>query len=283
MKKVAVVILNYKVKDYTLACIRSVRKSSYPNIEIIVVDNNSQDDLEKEISGFREVKFIQAHANLGYTGGNNLGIKQALKDNADYVFILNPDTEVKPDCIQRLIVGMVNEGVAVAGSKILFADHKTIWFAGGIMDLANVLHGHRGVDEKDKGQYEVASETDYVTGGAMMVRSDVFQKIGFLDDRYFMYYEDSDFCFRAKKAGFKIFYFPSAVIYHENAKSAGLGSPFQDYFITRNRMLFAAKFLSLRIQLALLREAVRNIKIPARRLALLDYLLSNYGKGSFLK
>lgn len=283
MKKAAVVILNYRVKKETLVCVKSVQKSDYPNIQIIVVDNNSQDGLVQEINQISDIKFIQSLENLGYSGGNNLGIRAALKNDADYVFILNPDTEVKPDCIHKLIIGMVNTKAGIGGPKILFPDKKTIWFAGGIMDLNNVLNRHRGVDEKDVGQYDEIMETDFVTGAAMMVRSDVFEKIGLFDEKYFMYYEDSDFCLRAKKIGFKIFYFPSAVVYHENAKSAGLGSPFQDYFITRNRMLFASKFLPLRTRLALLREAIKNIKIPARRRALADYLLGNYEKGSFLK
>lgn len=283
MVKVAVVILNFKVCKETLKCVNSVIKSDYQKMEIIVVDNNSGDDIEKEIKGMEGVLFIQSKGNLGYTGGNNLGINKALENGADYIFILNPDTEVEKNTISSLVVGAEKEQAGISGPKILFSDKETIWYAGGILDLANVLGRHRGVDEKDKGQYDKIEKTEFVTGGAMFVKSDVFKKIGLFDEKYFMYLEDSDFCYRAKRAGFKILYNPKAVIYHENAKSAGLGSSLQDYFITRNRMLFAAKFLPFRTKFALLREAFKNILNSVKRLALFDFLMGNFGKGSFIR
>jgi GT2 family glycosyltransferase len=281
MKKVGVVVLNYKVKDLALKCLESVKKSSYKNLEIYLVDNDSKDGIEEEVNG-KDIIFIQTGDNLGYTG-NNVGIKRALKDRCELVFILNPDTEITKDTIANLVTGMDKHSADIANPKILFADKKTIWFAGGIFDLANVLGSNRGVDQKDKGQFDEDWEIELGTGAALMVKKEVFEKIGFLDEKYFLYYEDSDFCFRAKKAGFKIYYLPKAVVYHENAKSTGLGSPLQDYFITRNRMLFASKFLPLRTRFALLREALRNLKNPTRRLALWDYLNDNFGKGSFIK
>lgn len=281
MKKVAVVILNFKVKNETINCIQSLKKSEYKNLDIIVVDNNSCDGLAQEIQKIDGVSFISNNKNLGYTGGNNIGIKKALSNNADYIFILNPDTLVDKNAIGSLLSTAERENAAIVGPKILFSDKKTIWYAGGTLDLANVLGRHRGVDEKDNGQYKKIEETDNVTGGAMFVKREVFEKIGLFDDKYFLYYEDSDFCYRAKKAGFKLFFDPFAIIYHGNAKSTGLGSSLQDYFITRNRMLFAAKFLSWRTKFALLREALRNIKKPARRLALIDFLFDNLGKGSY--
>lgn len=282
MKKVAVVIVNYKVKDKTLKCISSVEKSSYKDIQIIVV-NNCEDNFEEEIKKFPEVIFIQSNQNTGYTGGNNAGIKRALKMGADFVFILNPDTEIERNTIDKLLEVSERTGAGIVGPKVLFDDRKTIWFAGGIFDKANVLGQHRGVDEKDNGQYDEEIETDYVTGGMMFITAGVFKKIGFFDEQYFLYYEDSDFCTRAKKAGFKLIYAPSAVVYHTNAQSTGLGSPLQDYFQTRNRMLFASKFLPFRTRFALLRESVRNLNMPTRRLAFFDFLIGNLGKGSFLK
>jgi GT2 family glycosyltransferase len=281
--KVGVVILNYKVKDKTLACIKSVQDSDYKHIDIIVVDNNSQDGLDEAIKTIKGVDYIQTGKNLGYTGGNNRGIKKALQKDIDYIFIINPDAKVDEWAISFLVDAMQDEEIGIAGPKILFEDKKTIWFAGGKLDLDNVLGSHRGVDEEDKGQYDVEEETQFVTGGAMMVRREVFEKVGLLDERYFLYYEDSDLCMRAQKAGYKIMYIPSAVVYHENAKSTGLGSPLQDYFITRNRLLFAHKFLSFRTRFALYREAIRNLKMPVRRQALWDYMTRNLGKGSLDK
>ncbi len=282
MQKVAVVILNYKVADLTVKCIQSVLKSTYKSLEIIVVDNNSGDGVEEKISNFPGLIFIQTGNNLGYAGGNNIGIKKALAQNADFVLVLNPDTTVLSDTIEKLVTGLEENNGDLASPKVYFNSPKQIWFAGGKFDRANVLGSHIGVNEKDQGQYDNVKESDFLTGAAFFVKAEVFKKIGFFDERYFLYYEDSDFSFRARKAGFKLLYLPLAIVYHDNAKSTGLGTSLQDYFITRNRMLFAKKFLPFRTQVALVREAWRNRKIPARKLALKDFLMGKFGKGSFI-
>ncbi len=282
IKKIGVVILNFKVKDLAVECIKSIQKSTYSKIEIIVVDNNSQDGLEESLP--KGVEFLQTGANLGYTGGNNNGIKKALEMGADYIFVINPDAEITPSTIKNLVEFAEDhpEG-GIFGPKVLFADKKTLWFAGGQFDLANVLGSHRGVDQKDQGQYDKPEQTQYVTGGAMFIRAEVLSQVGLFDEQYFMYYEDSDLCYRAHKKGWELWYVPTAVVYHGNGKSAGLGSPLQDYFITRNRMLYAKKFLSLRTQFALFREALRNFGNPVRRMAFVDFMTGNLGKGSFIK
>lgn len=280
MKKVAVIILNFKIKDQTLLCINSVKKSSYKNLEIIVVDNDSKDQIEDDLKKNPLVTFIQTGENLGYAGGNNIGIKKALENKADYVFILNPDTKVKVDAIEILIERAEKNNAQIVCPKIYFAGSKIIWFAGKKFDLANVLASHIGVDEEDKGQYDQDKEIEDVTGAAMLVSKEVFEGIGLFDERYFLYYEESDFAFRAKENKFKFMYIHEAVVFHKNAQSTGLGSPLQDYFITRNRMLFASKFLPFRTQFALIREGIRNIRNPMRRLALFDFLMGKFGKGS---
>src|SRR3989344_6681174 len=281
MVKVSVVILNFKVKRDSLECIESVQKSDYKNVKLIVVDNNSEDGLSGAIND-KSIEFIQNDQNLGFTGGNNIGVKKALEQGADYIFILNPDAVVEEDTISNLVREAQNYSIDIVGPKVLFADRKTIWYAGGIFDKKNVLGSHKGVNEKDQGQYEKSEVTDYVTGAALFVRSEVFKKIGLFDDRFFLYYEDADFCIRAKRVGFSIMYIPSAKVYHKNAKSTGLGSSLQDYFITRNRMLIAYKFLPFRTRFALLRESLRNLGSPVRRLAFFDFLMGKFGKGSFL-
>lgn len=279
MKKVAVIILNFKVTVDTIECINSVQKSDYKNIQIIVVNNSLNDGLEDEIKKFSEVTFIQNKENLGFTGGNNVGIKYALISGADYIFILNPDTIIDKSCIS-ILVKNINDG-DILGPKIFFYKSHKIWYAGGILDKLNVIGKHRGVDEEDIAQYESIEETDYVSGAALFTKKEVFESIGFFDENYFLYYEDSDFCLRAKKAGFKILYIPKAVVYHKNALSTGLGSPLQDYFITRNRLLFAFKFLSIRTKFAIFREALKNIFNSTRRLAFFDFIIGNLGKGSY--
>ena len=125
MAKVAVIILNYQLKNDTLEAVYSVLQSDFTGIEIIVVDNNSEDGIEEEIKKIRGVKFIQIGSNLGYTGGNNLGIRYAINVGSDYIFILNPDTVVKKDTIRYLLSASENENAGVVGPKILFNDKKT--------------------------------------------------------------------------------------------------------------------------------------------------------------
>lgn len=280
MVNVAVVILNYNLKKQTLACIESVKRAKYPALKIIVVDNNSKESIEEDIKKLG-VDFIQSGKNLGYSGGNNLGIQKALDLGVEYILVLNPDTTVNSDCIRNL-VGMAEKNKSqVVGPKIYFAGSNTIWFAGGKFDKLNVIGKHIGVDEEDKGQFNNIQEVDFITGAAILVKSEVFRQIGLFDEKYFLYYEDADFCFRAKNAGFKVLYAPSSVVYHQNAQTTGLGSSLQDYYITRNRMLFASKFLPLRTRFALFREGLKNLGNPIRRKAFLDFLVSNFGKGNF--
>ncbi len=280
MKSVGVVILNFKVKEYTLECIKSVKNSTYKNIKIIAVDNNSEDGIGEILQFNKDLIFIQNKENTGFTGGNNLGIKKALELGMDYILVLNPDTTVEKNAIEILVEALDDNDAGIVCPKILLEDRETIWFAGKDLDLLNVLGNHRGVDKKDEGGFESMEETD-ATGAAMMVKKEVFDKIGLFDERYFLYYDDSDFSFRAKKGGFKILYIPKAKVYHANGRSTGLGSPLQDYYITRNRMLFASKFLPLRTRFALFREVLKNIGKPARRLALWDFLIGNFRKGSY--
>ncbi|RJQ27897.1 glycosyltransferase family 2 protein [Candidatus Parcubacteria bacterium] len=282
-KDVAVVILNYGHKEQTIECVQSVQKSTYKNLIIIVVDNEQNSGLFLQLQETPNVIFIQNKSNTGYTGGNNLGIKKAISLNVNYIFVLNPDTLIDVNAIKNLVIAANQEGVGIVGPKILFEDKKTIWYAGGFFDKANVLGYHRGLDEVDEGKYDSIDDVDYITGAAMLIKVEVIKKVGLFDEKYFLYYEDSDYCWRVKTSGYKIIYVPKAVIYHKNAQSTGLGSPLQDYFITRNRLLFASKFLSFRTKFALLREAVKNLNNCNRRKALIDFLIGNLGKGSLIR
>lgn len=281
--KVIVVILNYKTKELILKCLKSIFKSDYKNFQVVIVDNNSNDGLEYEIKKFSEVFYIQNNQNLGYTGGNNIGIKKALESHAEYIFILNPDTTILKNTISELVKGLEKYNAGIVTPKIYFDQSKIIWYAGKEMDLENVLASHIGVNQKDQGQFDKDLEILDVTGAAVLIKREVVERIGLFDERYFLYYEESDLSFRAKKANFKLMYIPSAIVFHKNAQSTGLGSALQDYFITRNRMLFASKFLPFRTRFALFREGIRNLKNKARRMAFIDFLLGKFGKGSFLE
>ncbi|MEM4230386.1 MAG: glycosyltransferase, partial [Candidatus Pacearchaeota archaeon] len=161
---------------------------------------------------------------------------------------------------------------------------KVIWFAGGKMDWQNVIGLHIGVDEIDKGQFEKISEIDFASGACMLIKSDVFKKIGKFDERYFLYYEDSDFCQRAKKTQYKIIYNPKAILWHKNAGSTGgSGSELQDYYLTRNRLLFGMKYAPYKSKLALLKESISLLAKGRKwqKRGVKDFYFGNFGKGSF--
>jgi GT2 family glycosyltransferase len=278
MKKVGVVVLNYKLKKEVDRALKSVFDSKEVELEVVLVDNDSDDGVSELTEKYPKLHFIQSGSNKGFSGGNNIGIKMILDLGCEYILLLNPDAWVDKYAIRNMVQCAEDSGPVIIGPKIYFPDGKTILYAGGILDTKNVLGSHRGVDEIDDGRFDDVSETDYVTGGVMFIDSKIFKKIGLLDERYFLYYEDADFCYRAKQAGFKVLYYPKAIAYHESGKATGIGSPLQDYYITRNRMLFSKKFLPNRTTIALLREGIRNWSNRSRRKAMVDFLIGKYGK-----
>jgi GT2 family glycosyltransferase len=300
--KIVIVVLNYNTKKEILDCLDSVSelKKNGHEISVLVVDNASTDGSSRTISKkFPQIPLIQNNKNLGFAGGNNIGIKKELESNPDGVLVLNPDTIVDQNLILELVkVARSDPKIGIIGPKIYFYPGrefhknryekaelgKVIWYAGGKIDWNNVLASHKGVDEVDHGQYEKEEETDFVSGAAMFVKREVFKKIGFLDERYFLYLEDLEFCQRAKQAGFKIVFAPQALVWHKNAAAAQVGSALQDYFITRNRLLFGLKYASSRVKFALIRQAISFLfgASQTKKKAVLDFFTLNFGKGSFI-
>lgn len=302
MKKIFVVILNFNGKDNTLVCLRSLAKvklNKNTDLATVVVDNGSEDDSVQAIrKEFPKVIIIENQKNLGFTGGCNEGARVALKSGGDYVLFLNNDTLVHKDLIKNLLSAAENDSVGGVVPKIYFEKGyefnknkykvvelgKVIWYAGGIMDWENLIGKNVGVDEVDRGQFDVSAETEIATGCCFMVRSDVLSKVGLYDDKYFLYYEDADLSQRIKNAGFKIIYEPKAILWHKNAESSGgSGSDLQDYYISRNRMLFGTVYAPLKTKIALFRESLKLLKNgrPRQKKGVCDFYLRRFGKGSF--
>lgn len=294
--KIAIIVLNYNGRKDTLECVQSLAKvkKDYFQVEIIVVDNGSGDDSAKALSKLDNIDLILNDQNLGYSGGNNVGIKKALSKNANFIFILNNDTLVDKNILVNLVHGasfgdIISPKIYFAGGFEFHKERygnkdqgKVIWYAGGKIDWPNIIGRHLGVDEVDKGQFGKRREIDLATGAALFIKRQVFEKIGFFDEKYFLYLEDMDFCVRAKKAGFKIIFEPGAIVWHKNASSSGgSGSPLQDYYITRNRLLFALRHAPLKTKFALLRHILSQARDPIKRKALIDFLTLNLGKGSY--
>lgn len=295
-KKIAIVVLNFNGLKDTLDCLESLRRVDKGKniIDLIVVDNASTDGSKEALVNLKDINLITSEKNLGYSGGNNLGIERALKRGADWILVINNDTFVKNDLIISLLKS-ANRGDIIV-PKIYFAPGfefhkdrykksdrgKIIWYAGGKIDWQNVIGVHIGVNEVDCGQFSKVMEIDLATGACMFISRNVFETIGLFDKRYFLYLEDMDFCVRAKKAAFKIVFEPRAILWHRNASSSGgSGSNLQDYFITRNRLLFAFKYAKIRTKIALLRQIVSQAANPVKRKALFDFLTMKLGEGTF--
>jgi len=269
----------------------------------MVVDNGSKDGTEEAIKDYKlpnmKYKFLQSGANLGFAGGNNVGIKDALKRGYEYIILMNNDLILPPDIVVKLVSYMEkNPEVGVSSPKMYFAKGyefhkdrytkeelgKVIWYAGGVIDRENVYSKHRGVDETDKGQYDKIEETDFANGAAVVIRREVFKKIGLLDQSFFLYWEDADFSERARRAGFKIIYYPETWMWHKvSASTGGSGSPTNDYFLTRNRLYYSMRYSVLRTKFAVLRDTVRLIFIGRKwqKWGAIDALLGRKGMGQW--
>jgi GT2 family glycosyltransferase len=299
MKKVYIVIINYKGDKDTLELLDSLKKVHKGNLDVsvLVVDNYPQDPIkinEKEYEDIK-LKVIFSDENRGFTGGNNLGMEYAVKNGADYIIILNNDTIVDADFIENLVNASEIKGDGIYVPKIYFAKGyefhkekykkselgKVIWYAGGILDWRNVYGKHRGVDEVDHGQFDEMQVTDFATGCCFLITKGALAKVGMFDDKYFLYYEDADLSVRAKKAGFRIYYVPSSVIWHKNAGSTGgSGSALQDYYMSRNRLYLGMKYAPVRAKIALLREGAKLLILGRRgqKQGVLDYLFGRMGR-----
>ncbi len=302
MKKVFIVILNYKGHRDTLELLDLLKKITKDGIElrVVVVDNFPSDPIKLEDEKYKDLNLnaIYNEKNLGFSGGNNVGIKYSLGNGADYVVILNNDTFVDKDFLKELIeTAESDDKIGIVAPKIYFAKGfefhkdrykkdelgKVIWYAGGKIDWKNVIGNHRGLDDVDKGQFDEDGETQMATGCCFLVKKEVLERVGLYDDRYFLYFEDADLSERVKKAGYKIMYEPKAIIWHKNAQSTGAGSDLQTYFQTRNRLLFGLSYAPIRSRLALLRESLRLILVGRywQKRGVMDFYLLRFGKGSF--
>lgn len=298
MKRVAIILVNWNGKDDTLACLASLKSLITYHVSriTIVVDNGSTDGSVVAIRNkFQNVDVIETGQNLGFTGGNNIGIRMALERGADFVWLLNNDTIVNRDALEALIASFTKEDIGIAGSKIYFAKGaeyhkdsyrpdqlgKVLWYGGGVIDWGNMYALHRGVDEVDRGQYDTTEETPFVTGCSMMIRKEVIDTVGILDKKLFLYFEDVDFCLRAKRHGWQCVYVPKSIIWHVNASSSGSpGSDIHQYYQTRNRLILGMRYAPIRTKVALIREGFQFIlKGPVvRRNAVMDAMMWRFGR-----
>lgn len=237
--KVSIITINFNNAAVTCELLTSLRHVTYSRVETIVVDNHSQENPETIITQqFPEVKFIRSEQNLGFAGGNNLGLQHA---TGEYILYLNNDTEVDPGFLDPLVALFeTNPRAGAASPKILYHN------SGGIIQYAgstriNPLTGRNkriGYLEKDNGQHDRLKKTDVTHGAAMMVPRRVIDQVGPMPDFFFLYYEEIDWCETIKRGGYDIYYVPASRIFHKESMSVGKKSTLKTYYMTRNRLLF---------------------------------------------
>ena len=236
--KVSIVTVNFNqpiVTEELLATIPAI-----PGIEVIVVDNGSKEDSSQQLHAkFPFVKYIRSEKNLGFAGGNNLGMQQA---NSDYLFLVNNDTEFTPGLIEKLSEVLDSHPeVGIVSPKIKYFYNKGMIQYAGYTPL-NYYTGRNsciGLREADNGQYDhITAPTAYCHGAAMMVRKAAIEKAGMMNENFFLYYEELDWGEHIKRAGYQAWVCTEALIYHKESVSVGKNSRLKEYFMNRNRILF---------------------------------------------
>lgn len=296
LQRISIIIINYNGQKDTVDCLESLEKieSKGFDLQVVVVDNNSTTPftIDKNLFHTYSLETLRSEKNLGFTGGNNLGIRHAFKTHSpEYVLLLNNDTTVAPDFLQKLVnTAQRRKNVGAVCPLIYFSKGrefhsksyekedlgKVVWFAGGAIDWKHMYAYHRGVDEVDRGQFlyeDVAKDReqsatripniqyhtmDFATGCCVLFPTKILEEVGLFDDAYFLYWEDVDLSWRIRQAGYEIYLEPTAHIWHKNAgSSGGSGSSLHQKYQEKNRIRFTRKHSSfLKIMSLTLRDFV---------------------------
>ncbi len=235
---VSVISVHFNNIIVTEEFIKSILNITYAPIEIIIVDNGSEEEpIMPLIKKYPTINFIVSDENLGFAGGNNLGIKEA---RGEYLLFINNDTEVTPGFMEPLVNHFKqNKNTGMASPVIKYFGTDFIQYAGS----SDINHytgrsSRKGLDEMDEGQYDFSFKTEIIHGAAVMVSREVIEQIGAMPELFFLYYEEIDWCAQAKKAGFEIWVVGESKVYHKESMSTGKASPFKQYYMTRNRILY---------------------------------------------
>lgn len=240
--KIGIVMVNYNGEKFQNDCIETIYKSKYNNFDIIVVDNDSADNsiplLKTE---YPDVIVMEMKHNYGVAKGNNIGIQFCLERGYEYILLLNNDTEIDPDMLGLLVKHADERTVTVP--KMYYYPDNEIWFAGGIINWDRATTPHIGINQIDVGQYDKEKDVEYSPTCCFLVHHSIFQKVGLMDEKYFMYYDDTDFCVRLSQKNCKIKYVPMAKLWHKvSSSSGGEESLTSVFYCSRNRLYFIDKF-----------------------------------------
>jgi GT2 family glycosyltransferase len=237
------IILNTNRRDDTLECLQSLSQQSYSNHRAIVLDNQSTDGSVEAIQvEFPEVEIVPITKNQGYAGNNNIGIQAALDRKADWIFVLNEDTILDPKCLKELIrVGENDHQIGILGPIVYHHDEPEIIQSAGGM-LTKYWRGiHLAQNELDQNQYKEPHPVDWISGCAILFKRAAIEQVGMLDARFFYYWEETEWCVRTSKAGWRIVHVPAAKIWHKGVQRNYQPKPSLMYYATRNHLLLLHK------------------------------------------
>lgn len=235
-----VIVLTNNRPDDTLACLESLHNSDYQNMKVILLENLSMADAPEPLQHhIPNVQTIRLYENLGYAGNNNIGIQAALEQGADWIFVLNDDTVFEPSCLSALIeVAESDPQIGILGPMVYhFDEPQVIQTAGGMLGQSWMIR-HWGQDQQDCGQFDSVRDVEWISGCAILVRRALVEEIGMLDPDYFLYWEEVEWCVRARKAGWRICHVPQAKLWHKGVKQYRdyQPKPYVTYYVTRNHL-----------------------------------------------
>lgn len=300
MKLVYSIVLNWNQPDLTKDTLLSLTKqkvSGYKH-KILLVENGSVKTTK--LSGLAGIEVLLLDQNYGFAKGNNMGIRKALDEGADYVFVVNNDVDLDSSALNQLFNFMESNNSAGAASPLIYfakgyefhknrykenQKGKVVWAAGGKIDWLNIYGSNRRVDEVDEGSDTKPIKIDFASGAAVLYSSKALNDVGFFDENYFMYLEDMDLSVRMSKKQYFSYLVPGSVVWHKVSQSSAIGGSLNDYYISRNRLIFGFKFASNRAKFALLREAFRLLFTGRdwQKRGVFDFFVRKYGRGSWPK
>lgn len=289
--KVVVIIVIWNGVHDTVECLQSLIQEGYPNLEILIVDNGSRD---RSVPIIREMQFpvriLQTGSNLGFTGGNNFGLEEARRMNARYVCLLNNDTTLEKGAIKALVdAAEANPRAAIVAPVMHYYDNPDeVWFAGALLDLTRAEATHDASRRPTRA--EAPYETPWVSGCCMLVKMVAIEEVGVFDDRFYLTWEDVDWCIRMRTAGWNLIVAPKSRIFHKGGRSGAKLSGVRSYYAVRNSLLLACKHSGWRYPKAFLSILGRHVRAslrgdPAERREILsttfdgmwDHLFAHYG------
>ena len=271
MNKLAICTVVYENYDVLEDYLRSLEKQSNKDFHVFIADTSYEPkDIPQTSLSFTHLPT----ENKGYAHGINVCLKRAIEQGYTQFCVMNDDTYVQEDFVKKTLDSLEQHPGSIIGGKIYYAPGfeyhkdrysaedvgKVIWYAGGMIDWAHVYTHHIGVDEVDTGKFDTVTETDFITGCLTIFDKSVIDKVGLWDTSYFLYYEDTDFCVRAKRKGLHLYYDPSILLWHKNAQSTdGSGSKLHEYYQNKNKLKFGLKYAPFRTKIHLLKNAALKV------------------------